>query len=821
MSWLLEEISIEGFRGVNNEGAPLELKFHTEKVNSVFAPNGVGKSSIFEAVTYALTGEIPKLEKLQAAERPGAYYLNRFHSSNVGTIGLTLKQAGGGASVVVTVQRDNTGGRTVTTSDGSDGEALLQSLNREFVLLDADTFRTFIDDTPLNRGRSFAGLLGLGSYSALRQALQTISNTRAFNNHFGVSTRNGQTVRARSQIQQARAAVAEAYTALTGEAFDPTTTKDVLCAKAHSALYNIPVITSKCEGKSFEEISADDCLVPVREAEGGPEREKLGQLIRSETVWQDAIAAIPTPDGVERVVQLVKERDAALEQTQGDIFLRLYRLTEQITENDEWADKRICPACDRSGDTSVLDHAKAKVALYDAVTAVSGKLVEEWNVNDWDKIASIETDLLDQAESPLVKSSAAKIVAGRANAAIAVALEERLNEIRKRAEAKLAAITDEKDELEKKLLPSLVAVTEKVEAGRRLQGALQREASARGDLASMEEESHRVERVRKFLMDACTMFSGAESAAASRRLQAVEPLCREIFRHIIFEPVVPAIAKREGSEDLSISLAEFHSLSDLSAQSVLPESYRNAFAISVYLAAASLFGGSAKFLLLDDITSSLDAGHQFHLMEVLRTRFSRPNVPNGPQVIILSHDTLLEKYFNVNGSTIGWSHQRIEGTPRTAVLPQSNAVNRIRDATLDLLNVGNAQDAAPRIRQYLEYVLEDIIVRCRIPVPMDVAMHDDRHLASHLIGAIDAAVKLHAAAQTLVLDQTQVQGMNLAATTITANFLAHWSTGQVQAFSAGALLGIMQAIDNYCGCFKFEPTPGAPKQFYRSLSQRT
>ena len=38
-------------------------------VNSVFAPNGGGKSSIFEAVTYVLTGAIPKLDALPAAER--------------------------------------------------------------------------------------------------------------------------------------------------------------------------------------------------------------------------------------------------------------------------------------------------------------------------------------------------------------------------------------------------------------------------------------------------------------------------------------------------------------------------------------------------------------------------------------------------------------------------------------------------------------------------------------------------------------------------------------------------------------------------------
>lgn len=820
MTWLLEAISIEGFRGINNEGSPLELEFHTDKVNSVFAPNGVGKSSIFEAVTYALTGEIPKLEVLQAGERPGTYYLNRFHSGGFGTVALTLAPAGGGESVIVTVQRDAAGNRTVGTSDGCDGNALLELLNREFVLLDADTFRRFMDETPLNRGRSFAGLLGLGSYSALRQGLQAISNTRAFNNHFQVSARNGQIVRERSRVIQARTAIQEAYVALTGDEFDAAAGNDALCARAEATLQNIPIISAHCVGKALGEISPEDCLTSVKEAEGGEQREKLAQLVRDEIALSEAITALPNAGSVTRVIDLSTERETALQQTQGDLFLRLYQLTLEVTANPDWPDQRVCPACERSGETSVLEHVKSKVALYDNVSAISAKLVEEWNSGDWDSVASLEVRVLAAGEDPLVRTTANKFNKGGFDKADATALQTRVDEIRKRAGEKLSGITTEKEELEKKLPPSLVAVTEKVEAARRLKDALGRELAAQADVAALLAEQARVERVRTFVTDSCSVFSVAESTAATRRLQAVEPLCQEIFKHIIFEPVVPAITKRDGSEELSISLAQFHDLSNLSAQSVLPESFRNAFAISVYLAAASLYGGSAKFLLLDDVTSSLDAGHQFHLMEVLRTRLSRPAVPHGPQVIILSHDNLLEKYFNVNGSTIGWSHQRIEGTPRTAVLPQSNAVNRVRDATMNLLNAGNVQDAAPRIRQYLEYVLEEVIIRCRIPVPMDVAMHDDRHLASHLIGAIDAAVKLHGAAQSLVLDQSQIQGLNIAVATITANFLAHWSTGQSQAFSGGALLGVMQAIDNYAGCFKYEPTPGTQKRFYRSLSQQ-
>ncbi len=283
--------------------------------------------------------------------------------------------------------------------------------------------------------------------------------------------------------------------------------------------------------------------------------------------------------------------------------------------------------------------------------------------------------------------------------------------------------------------------------------------------------------MKSFLDNASSIFAVAESEAAKRRLAAVEPICREYFANIMHQQVIPAISKPEGSEELTIALAQFHTLTNISAASVLSESFRNAFSISVYLAAASLYGGAAKFLVLDDITSSFDAGHQYFLMEVIRTRFARPDVATGPQVILLSHDTLLEKYFNSQTNNGAWWHQRIEGSPRTSVLPQSNAVGRLKDKTIDLLNIGNTTDAAPRIRQYLEYKLEEIISRCRIPVPIDIAMSDEKHMADNLLKAINAAVKLHAAANQLVLEPAQVAGLNSAMTTIIANYVSHWSTG--------------------------------------------
>ena len=42
--WFLKQVEIEGLRGINNEGSPLSLTFKSDCVNSVSAPNGVGKA---------------------------------------------------------------------------------------------------------------------------------------------------------------------------------------------------------------------------------------------------------------------------------------------------------------------------------------------------------------------------------------------------------------------------------------------------------------------------------------------------------------------------------------------------------------------------------------------------------------------------------------------------------------------------------------------------------------------------------------------------------------------------------------------------------
>lgn len=819
--WYIQEVAIEGLRGINNQGAPLELKFKTDHINSVFAPNGVGKSSIFEAVHYAVFGRIPKLDDLPLAEKGKDYYLNRFHPGAIGKISLVLVPAAGGVAVRITVTRDAAGARTVNAPAGVDGEKILAELRREFILLDGKTFREFIELKPTDRGRSFAGLLGLRPYSTLNLALQSLSNTRAFNNHCGIAAKDQAKVAAMASRRVAAESIAAAYKNLVGEDLDPALKEADLLSKAYSALSGIELLKPLCSGKMFEEIDANACNEAAKNAEGGPERDHLSALVKAQTEWLEATGKLPTAEIMDRLVLCSRARDQALQQTQGEVFRELYIISEQILASEVWTDKSHCPTCDRTGQDSVLDHVRKCLAVFEVVKDAATKLAGEWAASNVIASAKLEGDCLAAGEKRLIEAAGRAGAQGELTEAQAKELKGRVELIRARAKAKLDEIAEEKTALETKLPAKLTIVVEKIEAARRLQTNLQVLRKADADIKKLNEQIAVINRVKIFLDAASKKIADADSRAAARRLRAIEPKFRDFFRAIMHADVVPAISKKPGSEELHISLAEFWTLKDLSAPALLSESFRNAFAISVYLAAAALYAGDARFLILDDITSSFDSGHQFLLMNVLRDQFARPGNAAGPQVIILSHDTALEKLFNTHSNGGGWYHQNIQGTPRTAVLPQSNAVTKVRDATIAHLNAGNVDDAAPRIRQYLEFKLMEVISKLNVAVPIDIAFSDDKRMAGNLISAIKAEVELHEAAGKLILTPAQQTGLNTALATIVGNYLAHWSTGQLHAFTAAALTGVMSSIEDYCRCFQFEDPPGSGFRYYKSLSKKT
>jgi hypothetical protein len=230
-------------------------------------------------------------------------------------------------------------------------------------------------------------------------------------------------------------------------------------------------------------------------------------------------------------------------------------------------------------------------------------------------------------------------------------------------------------------------------------------------------------------------------------------------------------------------------------------------------------------MVLDDVTSSFDAGHQFSLMETIRTklRFGAANgLPGGLQFIILSHDTSLEKYFDRLNGTAEWNHQKLQGMPpRGRLMIVTQQADRLKAQAEHYLNAGQLDIGKPFVRQYLEYKLSQIITRLEVPVPPDYVTRGDKRTLSTYVDAITAAVTLYQAAGRCVLSAQQIIDLqNHHLPSIIANYVSHYETGAGNPFNAYALLGVLQSADALADCFCWTDPANNQRKCYRRLDRQ-
>jgi len=329
------------------------------------------------------------------------------------------------------------------------------------------------------------------------------------------------------------------------------------------------------------DLDVETCLDTIRTAEGGPKRERLAEVIREQGNWIAANKAVPTEADLPKLAELAASREEALARTSGDLLRRLYKLSEQVMSEGSWPSRTLCPTCDKDDGTSVLDLVSSKLGQYDAVETATQVLSREWTAKGCGDLGNLETLALAEGEVPRIRQLAQSGGAGTISSADARLLASRVSAMRVRALASLAALATERSQLESELPPLFVTVTTAVEAARRLQNSWRALATAQTESNNEAQRAACVERLKNLLDVISTLFAQAESALAASRLSQVEPLCQTMFADIMFSPVIPALRKPQGSEELSIRLSKFWGLNDVSAQALLSESYRNAVAVSV------------------------------------------------------------------------------------------------------------------------------------------------------------------------------------------------------------------------------------------------
>lgn len=829
--YFLTKLSVEGFRGIKNEGDPLTLSFKADAVNSIFAQNGVGKTSLYEAISYAIFDKLPKLEGLQRSERPEAYYVNRFHTGQVGSITLEFTPDDKSPIVGIVVKRTVAGQRTVTSPTGHPSPAeFLATLAEDFTVVDYGKFARFIDDTPLERGRTFSSLIGLTRFAGLRQRFDQASNTRAFNTDFQMAAVKAHLDAAERRVREARATALAAYEEATGSAIQDFTDEAVRIAEVTAALASVSTLDAVFSDKDILTVDMDAARAAILAAEGGPAKAEYQRVIRDiESLAQCALPAEANADA-DALLELSRRYDAAVALAGSKSRQDLFETAKQVVESDDWADPQQCPVCETKIDEPIAARMERLLERYREADQLGEELQTAIGARAW--LAWVERL---EACVPLAVAyerkhvSAIKRLAGESRLSEG-RLREAVEEARRLEGERQTALTTlqaRETELQEQLPPSLVALTQQLEAGNRFRGAILGHRTASKEAGDLHTHKKWRERWQKFMTDAAKTVGDAESRLATQRINAIEANYQELFRDIVRGGVdmQPKLERAANSEDVDLKLENFYGETGISARAVLSESYRNAIAASIFFAAAIEQNGPARFMILDDITSSFDGGHQFALMEALRTKLQAAAIANGLQFIVLSHDTLLEKYFDRTASDHpNWRHQRLQGAAPTGNVYASQLdANRLKALATTHLQAGQVEIGQPFVRQYLEFKLSQIILKLRIPVPPDYAIRSDNKTVGNALDAISNAIDLFSAAARLILTQQQkVDFRNQHVPAVIANYCSHYETGGGTPINAHVLLGVLQSVDDLMECFRYDDTSTTPptRKWYRSLSAR-
>ena len=829
--YFLASAAIEGFRGINNDGDPLVLKFKHDAVNSVHAPNGVGKSSIFEALHFALHGTVPRLEGMQDAEQGASYIVNKFHPAQQATVALVFKSDDGTPDVSITVTRTAAGGRVVTSPSGhADPDSFLADLCEDFVLVDYPRFASLVDCSALERGRSFASLVGMSRYSQLRQALDGAKNTRNINGDLGLSTLDTEVTAENRALGVVEQRILAAHQEVTGVAGGQMADTAALKAQVTAGLAGIALFTPLLANASVMDFDFDAAEKIVDQEEGGAARKTLDGLNTAVTTLGGLQVSAAELAEIDALVTAAKARDDAMRNVGAASLHALLKSALSVVNSADWHDPKVCPVCEKAGDGPLQDQLEAKIALYDEADQLDAELKRQvQSAGCVGKLRQLE----EQARLGVVDADriAPVLTLAARQSSVSTADLERAKDALGALEAKrvdvLTAINAEIATLQAGLPPSLVAVTRTLGQAKQFRDAMNEYERTLPALAAKRAKLAKLNRWKTFITNVAGQFATAESALANARITDIQASCQELFGHLVRggPDVRPTLNRAQNTEQVDLKLADFFGLPNQSARALLSESYRNAVAASIFMAAATRQQVVPRFMALDDVTSRFDAGHQFSLMDTIRTklRFGAANgLPGGLQFIILSHDTSLEKYFDRLNGTTEWNHQKLQGMPpRGRLMIATQQADRLKAQAEQYLNAGQIDIGEPFVRQYLEYKLGQIITRLEVPVPPDYATRGDKRTLSTYVDAITAAVALYQAAGRCVLSAQQVADLqNHHMPSIMANYVSHYETGAGNPFNAYALLGVLQSVDALADCFCWTDPANNQRKYYRRLDRQ-
>ncbi|WP_110206562.1 AAA family ATPase [Nocardioides daejeonensis] len=718
----LLRMTISNFRGFNR---PVTLDFDASAV-LLHGPNGSGKTSIFDAVQWLLTDDLPRLGTYRL-RKADLYLTNAFGGTRPASVEATLETAtgivrvtrqGDGRSSVLELERDEVrleGPAAYQDLQGllAPGPLALEEVLHTSGLLQQDDLRQLLQTKPDERYRQLMRLLGLDALDQVERVVQARRNLTRDDVKRATADLESATRQRDSLAEQLETARAQVDRAV--ETSDLHSLTTALCAQYPGTLVPAAADASWNERLLTAEIARFRNLeVQLRAEISGLAGSILdaaeGEVAAAESLLAEAEAAFQNASHLASSAEQTRDRVLAT----SDALARLSASAIPFLSHTE--ESVPCPVCEtlvdprvvRSGlearaansaaladaDTAVLFSTNHRDAASEKLAAARRRLAEarqqaSKKARDLASVEKLQAEAAALWKAQLVRPAAAgnvRRVNGRSSAA---EYETALNDLR----SVLELVTH--------LQPVCTALDAAVEEFARHQASNRLVAERANAIPRLEESlsaaSLRVEqarsaseRARRAATASVTLHEATKSANEDifrRRFAALEPLMNDVYARLDPHPAFTNLSftvesfRSRGTATATVTDADRNV--SVNPMLIFSSAQANIVVLSAFLALGWAAGPNGlPFVLLDDPLQAMDDVNVLGFADLAR------HLRRDRQLVLGTHDArfagLLERKLAgravgedlIVHEFVGWSRSGPEIESRTVpiVLDQARRI---------------------------------------------------------------------------------------------------------------------------------------------------
>lgn len=799
----LRSVSAYGFRGLRSSNFDLDL----EKAFILYGLNGTGKSSLFRAFQFCLTGKLPSVPESDLPVEE-VYRHASLTDTESAQVECEIVDEAGGHSIQRELESD--GEQNVSTSTAA-AEELIHDDGTKHCFLTRREFAKMVEAAERDRWNRLSPLLGHQKLAEYRDGLRRIS----------LRLREDLEIRQLEEESEELGSELERLEERYERRLEELELSDFNVAVLRSEVEELigeddPDVLQELERlQHVEDIETIDWEV-LKNALGGSDRlaeftERLSLLDQQLDVLTFELS---DPTEIEDVLDLLRrfatEPDVAHEVLHEEFF------GQARTVVDSYSDES-CPVCDLTPDDwdSVRDSldrkrerleeiAREKREVHDTVrsdrTTVRGVVQDIQNYSDehddLERLAPVNDELCTlrdflQLTHNRLESRPPEGLTDEERRALGEALvsvREARDEARSAAQEERETVAEQIERLgeapDRVRLSNLEAMAE-VFADVRSKSDRLAEISTR-----LEVLDQLIDQVQEY----STEVEEAEGQLSTELLELVEDRVGEIFRQMTdnpsFEPVINRFEERRVVK-AEIMISDFHGLGQRPVREFLSESNRHALGLAIYFAAMEYRSPRLDALVMDDITHSTDARHRRGLAQFLYEDLSE-----SYQLILMTHD---REWYNLLRNLFERSGARYEKLLRweiTGVKTRGDDWQSLREqAHTQILN--QEDRAGTTLRMALEEFIQELGVRFNVQVPL--RRHPDEIGFETKRNALISRIrKLHEAGQGII-DPTSAAVRAFQNSQDLANLASHYPTEQQ--LSGQALRDALSDFEDFADLF--------------------